>query len=408
MTNTQIAAVFEQIADLLEFQAANPFRVRAYRNGARKLNDLAESLASLVASESDLTQLDGIGKDLAEKIATLVKTGSLPMLEELKAKLPKTVLTLLRVPGLGPKKAAVLYKELGIVSLDMLQAACQADQVAGLKGFGKKTQQTLLDGISLARRATDRIYWRDAHKVVQRILDHLTLVDAINQIQPAGSYRRGKETVGDLDFLVDSLKPHEVMDRFAEYPDVAEIIARGETKMSVRLGSNLQVDLRVVPPESFGAALQYFTGSKEHNVALRGLAKQRGMRVNEWGVFKEPDQGSEDTSAEGQRLAGSSEEAVYAALDLPWFPPELREGRQEFEQAEQDKLPPLITVTTYVVTCTCTRTPPTARQHCGKWLKPLGDAACNTLRSPITLSVSRWPMVSTPIGFVSSGEPLTN
>ncbi|MEM6797985.1 MAG: DNA polymerase/3'-5' exonuclease PolX [Planctomycetota bacterium] len=345
MTNADIAAVFEQVADLLEFQAANPFRIRAYRNGARKAQDHPEALASLIESGGDLTELDGIGKDLAEKIATLVKTGSLPMLDELKAKLPDSVLGLLRVPGLGPKKAAVLHKELGIVSLDMLRAACEAGEVRGLKGFGKKTEETLLAGITLAERATDRIYWRDADEAVQDLLRHLGDVDAIRQLQPAGSYRRGKETVGDLDFLVDSDDAGAVMDRLAEYPSVAEVLARGDTKMSVRLKSNLQVDLRVVPSESFGAALQYFTGSKEHNVVLRGMAKQRGLRVNEWGVFEDAGTDAGDESpTRGKRIAGETEKQVYAALDLPWFPPELREARQEFTVAESGSLPSLVDV----------------------------------------------------------------
>ncbi|MEM8866120.1 MAG: DNA polymerase/3'-5' exonuclease PolX [Planctomycetota bacterium] len=343
MTNSDIASVFEQIADLLEFQASNPFRVRAYRNGARKVQDYSEPLASLIADDRPLTEIDGIGKDLAEKIKTLVETGSLPMLDDLKSELPDTVLGLLRVPGLGPKKAAVLYNDLGVASLDMLRAACEAGKVRELKGFGKKTEETLLAGISLAERATDRIYWRDADEVVQAILAHMEGLDAIRQLKPAGSYRRGKETVGDLDFLVDADDVDAVMDRLAEYDGVAEVIARGSTKMSVRLNSNLQVDLRVVPSESFGAALQYFTGSKEHNVVLRGMAKDRGLRLNEWGVFRETD-GEEpaDSPTRGEQVAGETEEDVYAALKLPWFPPELREARQEFEAASAGKLPDLI------------------------------------------------------------------
>ena len=348
MTNRDIAALFEQVADLLEFQAANPFRVRAYRNGARKLQDHPESLSSLVAEGKDLTALDGIGKDLAEKITTLIETGNLPMLDELKAELPETVLALLRIPGLGPKKAAVLYNELGIVSLDMLRAACEAGKVRELKGFAKKTEETLLAGIALAERAADRIYWWKADQIVEELVAHLKSEKAIRQLQPAGSYRRGRETVGDLDLLVDSDDPAAVMDRFAEFPEIAELLVRGDTKMSVRLHSDLQVDLRVVPTESFGAALQYFTGSKDHNVVLRGMAKRRGLRINEWGVFRTPESenggpdASDDSPTRGEYLAGKTEEDVYAALDLPWFPPELREARQEFEAAESGALPKLI------------------------------------------------------------------
>lgn len=344
MTNRDIAAAFEQIADLLEFQAANPFRVRAYRKGARKVQDYPEPLANLVAEDRALTDLEGIGKDLAEKIKTLVETGSLPMLDDLKSQLPESVLGLLRVPGLGPKKAAVLHKELGLVSLDMLRAACEADQVSGLKGFGKKTQETLMAGITLAEQATDRIYWKAADEIVGELRAYLQAEASVRQLEPAGSYRRGKETVGDLDFLVDSDDPTAVMDRLGEFPSVAEVIARGDTKMSVRLNSNLQVDLRVVPSESFGAALQYFTGSKEHNVVLRGLAKQRRLRVNEWGVFRETKGDEDDSPTRGERVAGATEKEVYAALNLPWFPPELREARGEFEAASGDGLPDLIEV----------------------------------------------------------------
>lgn len=337
MTNREIADVFDQVADLLEFQNANPFRVRAYRNGARKLKDLSDSLAQLVADGADLTELDGIGKDLAEKIATLATTGSLPMLQELQQEVPASVLPMLRVPGLGPKKAAALHKELGIASLDMLRAACEAGKVRELKGFGQKTEETILAGIGLAERATDRIYWATADEIVQDILAHLRECKAVKQLEAAGSYRRGKETVGDIDLLVDSKDVAAVMERLREYPGVAEVIARGDTKMSVRLDSDLQVDLRVVPTESFGAAMQYFTGSKEHNVVVRGLAKQQGLKVNEWGVFRVTDSGEQ-----GERVAGSTEAEVYKSLGLPLFPPELREARGEFEAAKRGKLPKLI------------------------------------------------------------------
>ena len=201
MTNRDIAQTFDLIADLLEFQGANPFRVRAYRNGARKVKDLGAAASTLVADGADLTELDGIGKDLAEKIVTLVQTGRLPMLDELQAEVPESVLPMLRIPGLGPKKAAVLHNELGIASLDMLQAACEAGEVRNLKGFGEKTEQTLLQGIDLARRADKRTYWARADETVQAILDHLRGAEGVRRLEPAGSYRRGKETVGDLDFL---------------------------------------------------------------------------------------------------------------------------------------------------------------------------------------------------------------
>jgi len=337
MENREIAALFDKMADLLEFQGANPFRVRAYRNGSRRLQDMPSSIASLVEEGTELTSLDGIGKDLAEKITTLIKTGELPQLDELLSQVPEGVLALLRVPGLGPKKAAVIYNELGVEDLTALRAACEAEQVRGLKGFGAKTEATILAGIDLAERATERVKWATADEIVQKLLSHMRACPTVCQLEPAGSYRRGRETVGDLDLLVDAKQSdaNQVMTHFGEFPGIAETLVRGGTKMSVRLDNDLQVDLRVVPTESFGAALQYFTGSKEHNVELRGRAKDRGLKVNEWGVFR----------ADGENdhyVAGASEQEVYAALDLPLYPPEIRENRGEFQFAADDELPELI------------------------------------------------------------------
>ena len=335
MTNAQIASLFEQVADLLEFDGANPFRVRAYRNGSRTVKQLPESVASMLESGKQLTDVSGLGKDLAQKCKEIVETGRLAMLDELHSKIPDSVLALLRIPGLGPKKAAVLFKELKISSLEQLEKACRDDIVSGLKGFGAKTQERILQGLAIAEAANQRIYWSAADDIVTDLTAHLRQCEAVEKLELAGSYRRGKETVGDLDVLVVSHDSNQVMDRFAVYPGLAEILLRGETKMSVRVDSGLQIDLRVVPPESFGAALQYFTGSKEHNVVIRGLAKQRGLKINEYGVFRVTDEKEE-------YVAGASEEEIYSALDLPLFPPELREARSEFERAEQDALPNLV------------------------------------------------------------------
>lgn len=335
MTNAQIAEVFEQLADLLEFQGANTFRVRAYRNGARAIRDLPESVASILADERDLTAIEGIGKGVAEKCEALVQTGHLPQLEELKKEVPGSVLDMLRIPNMGPKKAAVLYHELNITTLDQLRAACEAEKVRELKGFGAKTEQTILHGLAIAESANKRIYWADADEIAQALREHLSPCDSIEKLELAGSYRRGKETVGDLDVLVVSTDVDEVMDQLASFPGLDTVIARGDTKMSIRLDNGLQIDLRVVPARSFGAALQYFTGSKDHNVVLRGLAKQRGLKINEWGVFRVKGKNEE-------YIAGETEEDVYATLDLPIFPPELRESRKEFEWAKKGKLPELI------------------------------------------------------------------
>lgn len=338
MENREIAELLERMADLLEFDGANPFRVRAYRNGARRLKDLTDSISAMVGRGDDLTQIDGIGKDLAEKITTLIETGQFSQLDDLLAKVPTGVLALLRVPGLGPKKAAVLYRELGVESLADLREACDSQKIRDLKGFGAKTEETILAGIDLAQRADERTYWSTADEIAHQLLAHMQTCDAVKQFQPAGSYRRGRETVGDLDLLVDADDAGAVMDHLGEFADVRETIARGDTKMSIRLASGMQVDLRVVPTESFGAALQYFTGSKEHNVVLRGMAKDRGLKINEWGVFR---MGEDDAE---QYLAGATEAEVYAQLELPCYAPELRENRGEFRFTSPSELPSLLKV----------------------------------------------------------------
>ncbi|NLF68478.1 MAG: DNA polymerase/3'-5' exonuclease PolX [Candidatus Anammoximicrobium sp.] len=336
MTNAEIAAVLEQVADLLEFKNENPFRVRAYRNGARAIHDLPESVASIVADNGQrLLEIDGIGKAVAEKAATLARTGHLPQLNELLAEIPASVLAMMRIPGVGPKKAAAVFHQLGVATLDDLKTACEAGRVRGLKGFGAKTEKAILDGIAIAASAGQRLYWAEADQIAQALREHLQDCGSIEQLELAGSYRRGRDTVGDLDVLAVAGKPEEVMDRFGSFPSVADVLGRGDTKMSVRLSSGFQIDLRIVPRESFGAALQYFTGSKAHNIVLRGLAKQRGLKINEYGVFR----------VEGDRetyVAGAAEADVYATLDLPCFPPELREARREFDWAQSGGLPELV------------------------------------------------------------------
>ncbi|MCI0332380.1 MAG: helix-hairpin-helix domain-containing protein [Planctomycetes bacterium] len=372
MNNRDVAATFDEIADLLEFQDANPFRVRAYRNAARRINDLTEPLAKIAADPTrELTDLDGIGKDLAQKIGELLDTGSIAMLEELRSAIPGGVLAMVRIPGMGPKKAAALHKELGITSLDALRAACEADQVQALKGFGKKTQEKILAGIDTAAKAHERMYWAHADEIVQELLAHMRQLKDIRQMEVAGSYRRGRETIGDLDLLVDADDADAVMDQLGRFEEMATVLGRGDTKMSIRLGRGLQIDLRVVPSKSFGAALQYFTGSKDHNVVLRGMAKDRGLRINEYGVFRATVAAVSDPGRKGKAveagvadpsysepdyrdvdspnyIAGRTEEEVYAAMELPWFPPEIREARQEFAWAAAGQLPKLIELTDLV------------------------------------------------------------
>jgi DNA polymerase (family 10) len=333
--------VFDELADLLEFKGENPFRVRAYRNGARAIRDLDEAVAAILEdADRELADLPGIGKTLAEKSATLLADGKLPQLEKLRQEIPPSVLQMVRVPGLGAKKAAALHEALGIDNLQQLREACEAQQVRQLKGFGAKTEQTILEGLSIAEAAAERLRWAEADEIVQALLTHLRPSEAIERIEPAGSYRRGKETVGDLDLLVVASDRDAAMDRLETFPRRTATILRGsekKTKMSIRVDEAFQVDMRLVEASQFGAALVYFTGSKAHNIRLRSLAKKQGLKVNEYGVFRDQDD-------DAGPLAGASEEELYALFDLPVIPPELREDRFEFEWARQHPPPTLITL----------------------------------------------------------------
>ncbi|MCA9037412.1 MAG: DNA polymerase/3'-5' exonuclease PolX [Planctomycetaceae bacterium] len=334
MKNEQIAECFETLGDLLEIQGANPFRIRAYRNAARVVSSTAESFVDLCAQDYDLTQLEGIGKDLAKQIREVVATGQHAQLEELKKDVPSGVLDMLRIPGVGPKKVAVFFNELKLKSLDELKAAAEAGQIAKLKGFGKKTEQAILENIAQAATAAERISIADATAATDIVVADMLKLPGVKQASAAGSCRRRRETCGDLDVLVTCDDAAIPMDALASHALVESVLQRGETKQRVRLKSGVEMDLRVVPEESFGAALQYFTGSKEHNVVVRGRAKDQGLKVNEYGVFKGDEQ-----------IAGRTEEDVYAAVGLPWFPPELRENRHEFEWADAGSLPELVSLT---------------------------------------------------------------
>ena len=332
MLNADVARIFEDLADLLELDGANTFRVRAYRNASRTVESLSADVAAIVDRDpAELQQLDGIGKDLADKIVVIVRTGKLPQLEELKEKIPAGVVQMLRIPGLGPKKVAALFKELNLETLEALKQAAQQGLIAELKGFGKKTEQTILEGIALAAEAGQRVFLSDAKTEADAIVADLQQLDCVQQATVAGSCRRRQETVGDLDVLVTSSDSTAAMDRLAANPLVVKVLARGETKQRVRLRSGLELDLRVVPEESFGAAAQYFTGSKEHNIVIRRRAQERGLKLNEYGLFR------------GDEVVASRTEAeVYAAVGLPWIPPELRENRGEIERAEAGQLPTLV------------------------------------------------------------------
>ncbi len=357
VTNAEIAAVFEEIADLLEFKGENAFRIRAYRNAARHVEGMVESLAGVRSDASrKLTDIDGIGSDLATKIEALLDGQPLKMLEDLRKAVPASAFSIMRVPGLGPKKARLLVEQLGIDSLDALESACREGRVQGLKGFGAKTEAAILENVGFAKNPeNNRLLWYDADLLVQQLLEHMRACPTVIRVEGAGSWRRGKQTVGDLDLLVESRGAEmsdvaSVMDHFAAFAGVKTTLLRGDTKMSVRITGDVQVDLRVVQKASFGAALQYFTGSKEHNVLLRSRARERGLSINEYGVTPLAEAEGVALSGRGSKgdpagaAHGASEEDVYAAVGLPWIPPELREGREEIRWAAEGRLPQLVTV----------------------------------------------------------------
>jgi DNA polymerase (family 10) len=334
MDNGKIAKVFQEMAELLEFQGENPFRIRAYQNGAKAIRELDEAVADILADpDRDLAKVPGVGKTLVEKCRTLVDTGSLPQLEELRQAVPEVVIQMARIPGLGAKKAVRLHDELGVESLGDLRKACQEDKIAGLKGFGKKSQAMILDGLEIAEQAAERMLWYKGDMLAVDITDHMQSCSGIIKMQWAGSYRRLRETVGDLDLLVVADDPQAAMDHLETYPYYVQTIGRGDTKISIRVDKAFQVDMRCVAADQFGAALQYFTGSQAHNIHVRRIAKERGLKINEYGVFEV------DGDA---KVAGASEEEVYAAIGLPWITPELREDRIEFAMAASGQMPALI------------------------------------------------------------------
>ncbi|MGD2097248.1 MAG: DNA polymerase/3'-5' exonuclease PolX [Desulfobacterales bacterium] len=330
--NSDIADIFDQIADYLEIEGENPFRIRAYRNAAHTVSGLGSELKEMVAADADLTQLPGIGKDLAAKIHEVLETGTAKALLKLQKRIPETVLEMLKLPGLGPKRARVLYQKLNIKNLDQLANAARKGRIRALDGFGQKTEKAILEAIEARAQKEKRFKLATVRPVVDHLIDFLNEVSGVNKVAVAGSYRRSRETVGDLDILATARKDSPVMRRIMDYDAIDKVLASGATKASVMLRSGLQVDVRLVEPASFGAALQYFTGSKDHNIAIRRLGQQRGLKINEYGVFRFEKQ-----------VAGRTEASVYKALDLPLIPPELRENRGEIEAAAENRLPQLVT-----------------------------------------------------------------
>jgi DNA polymerase (family 10) len=357
MENLDVARVLTTLADLLEIQGANPFRIRAYRNAVNTINSLSRPLAAMVEAGEDLTELPDVGKSVATHIVELLETGRITRLEEVSAEIPITLVELVRLDGVGPKKAKKLFDELEVRTVDDLARCLEEGTVQKLGGFGVKSAEKIRRAIESHRQRTGRFQIDEVEKLIAGVLEHMRAMPGVGRIEVAGSLRRRKETIGDVDVLAE----HEgdgtaVVDHFVAFDGASRVLGAGGTKGSIVLHSGLQVDLRVIPKRSFGAALQYFTGSKEHNVAIRSRAVRRGLRVNEWGVFRvpdEPDEGAEPTGeaprpggpdGHGERLAGEDEEGVYAALGMEWMPPELRENRGEVEAALSGDLPELVTV----------------------------------------------------------------
>jgi DNA polymerase (family 10) len=332
MRNLEIAKLFNEIADILEVKDENPFRIRAYRRAAQAIEGLPEDIAA-IAARGGLLVVPGIGKDLAAKIREYLETGMVAYLEELRREIPAGVIELLGIHGVGPKTAKVLYEQKAVDSVDKLEEMAKTGALAGLPGIKAKTAENILKGIAVWRSGRERMLLGSALLLAEAILDRLRSLKEVNQIEPAGSLRRMKETVKDIDILVSSTKPARVMDVFVGLDNAAEVLAHGETKSSVRLRENIQVDLRVVEPDCFGAALQYFTGSKQHNIRVRELAQRKGLKISEYGVF------NERTS---RRVAGKTEAEVYEAVGLPFIPPELREDGGEIEAGSQGRLPTLV------------------------------------------------------------------
>jgi DNA polymerase (family X) len=331
--NFELARLFYEMATLLEVQDESRFRVRAYQRAAQTIEALGEDVAA-VAARGELTKLQGVGRDLAARIEEYLRTGRIGQLETLRGGLPPSVLDLLDIRGLGPRTAKLLFERLGVDSVDRLEAVCRSREILGIAGIREKTCANILEGIAAWRARRTRLPLSRGRAIALQIAAALRAHGGVERLEIAGSIRRMCETVKDVDILVTSTDPTRVIGTLCALPSVSDVLGRGDTRASVRHQDGVQVDLRVVAPDAFGAALQYFTGSKAHNVRVREIAARRGLRVSEYGVFDE---------ATGARIAGATEEDVYAAVGLAWMPPELRENAGEIEAAREGRLPALIT-----------------------------------------------------------------
>ena len=330
MKNKEIASLFQRMADLLEFKDENIFKINAYRKSARILNDLTTDIEEMVRS-GELQRMPGIGKGTAEKILEYLSTGHIAKYEEMKKGIGDDLIALLGVPSLGPKTLAMLHKEMKINSLEDLQKAVHDERMAALPGMGKKKIENIIRGIELYSQSRERMPLGKALVIAREVIGALQKAAGIRDIEAAGSLRRGKETIGDIDILASGSRKKEIIDTFVHLPLSASILAQGETKGSIVTADGIQLDLRVVEKDSFGAALQYFTGSKSHNVRLREIARRSGLKINEYGIF-----------SGDRKVAGAREEEMYSALKMDWIPPELREDRGELEAALGHSLPALV------------------------------------------------------------------
>ncbi len=333
MENRVIAGLLYEIADILDIEGENPFRVLSYRNAARAIADTGESLEQLVKDGRNLEEIPGIGKSIHLKIQEILSTGKCVFLEELRLKVPAGLVEMLKLEGLGPKKIKLLFDMLAIDSIEKLEEAAKAERLRGIRGMGAKTEEKILKSIEQYRSGQGRFKLSEGFSYSESLVNYLRNAPGVQRVDASGSLRRKRETIGDLDLLAICGAGCRVMDRFVEYGNVAEVLSKGETKSSVRLRGGLQVDLRVLPEESYGAAMHYFTGSKAHNVAIRERAKALGLKVSEYGVFRAKDE---------RRVSGRLEEDVFRAVGLPFIPPELRENMGEIEAAEEGQLPGLI------------------------------------------------------------------
>lgn len=332
MKNEEVAEILYKIADILDIKGEIFFKTRAYRMAAQKIEVLDEKIDDLVKQER-LTDVDGIGSAISKKITELVNTGKLEYYEKLKKEIPQSILDMLHISGLGPRKISALYKKLGIKNIEELKVACKKGKVRDLDGFGEVTEKNILRAIKMMEKTSGRTLLNVAYEDGNKYIEYLKNCTKIDRLDIAGSLRRRKETIGDLDILASSEDPDEVMDFFVDYEDVKRVLLKGSTKTSVLLNDDLQVDLRVVSDKSFGAALQYFTGSKEHNVKMRSIAIKKGYKLNEYGLFEKDSE---------KFVVGKDEKQIYNQLDLDYIPAELRENRGEIERAQQKKLPKLV------------------------------------------------------------------